>query len=72
MRWITDIEITFHTSYFLEEAKVRYATSLLRDTTKDWVKLSVTLVNFPVEIVVMIWHEFSTLFVEEFVPIVGV
>lgn len=71
MRWVVDIEATFHMSYYLQESKVNYVASLLRDATKDWRKLVGNTCS-PAKVAFLNWLEFSILFKEEFIPIVEV
>jgi hypothetical protein len=66
-RWIAEVEGAFRTSFCPPEAKVRFATNLLRGSGKDWWGLIVRS-RTEAEIEAMTWDGFKELFREQYVP----
>ena len=52
---------TFRTSFWPEEAKVRYASCLLKDQARDWWEKIGSDLGYDV-VIVMSWDDFSTKF----------
>ena len=66
-RCITEVEGAFRTSFCPPEAKVRFASNLLRGAGKDWWGLIVRS-QTEAEIEAMTWDDFKELFKEQYVP----